>query len=188
MANAFAQAYAFPLPANSADSAMLQSLTAGTSTAQVSGLGGTTGVALAEVYDMDSCSAPTRLVNLSSRTFVGTGSNAPVAGFVVSGPTSETVLIRAVGPGLGSYGVTGLLANPQLTLYDAAGRIVASNTGWGGSAALASVFSRVYAFSLSPDSADCALVATLTPGSYTAQVTGLNATSGVALMELYEVP
>jgi len=188
LANAFAQAYAFPLPSGSADSAMLQSLTAGASTAQVSGLGGTTGVALAEVYELDSCSAAARLINLSSRTFVGTGSNAPVAGFVVSGQTSETVLIRAVGPGLGNYGVTGVLATPQLTLYDATGRIVASNTGWANSAALASVFSRVYAFPLSPDSADCALVATLTPGSYTAQVTGLNATTGVALMELYDVP
>jgi len=137
-------------------------------------------------------SATTRLINISSRAQVGTGSNIMIAGFVVSGPAglTEPVLIRGVGPGLSQYGVTGLLAQPVLTLYDASGNLLASNTGWSNNpnaTQIAAAFTSTGAFALSPGSADSALLANLPPGAYTAEVTGVSGTTGVALAEIYEV-
>jgi hypothetical protein len=185
---AFTQTGAFPFPVNSADSALIYPLPQGAATAQISGVGGTTGIALAEVYDMDSASASARLINLSTRAFAGTGANALVAGFVISGSTSETVLVRGIGPALAGFGFSGTLATPTLTLYNASGTPIATNTGWGGSAALVSAFGAANAFSLAAGSADCALIATLPAGTYTAQVSGVNGSTGTALVEIYELP
>ena len=197
----FNQLYAFPLPAGSADCAMSAGLPVSQYTAQVSGVGGTTGVALAELYDADTGSPPSHLVNISARAYVGTGSQVLVAGFVISGSTPETVLIRGVGPTEAQYGVTGSLAAPQLALYDTSGLVIASNTGWGNGPlagpspvpaglqpATSAVFSSVYAFTLPTGSADCAMVVTLPPGSYTAQVSGGGGTTGVSLVEVYNLP
>jgi len=144
------------------------------------------------VYDMDAATAPARLVNLSTRALAGIGASALVAGFVIGpqGAPYETVLVRGIGPALGQapFNFTGVLAYPTLTLYDASGNAIATNTGWGGTAALTAVFNLVYAFGLPASSADCALVATLPPGTYTAQVSGVNGTTGTALVEVYEVP
>ncbi len=171
---------------------MVQSLPQGAATAEILGAGNTTGIALAEVYDMDAATAPARLINLSTRALAGTGANALVAGFVIgpSGAPYETVLVRGIGPALGlaPFNFTGVLAYPTLTLYDASGNVIATNTGWGGTAALTAVFNQVYAFGLPANSADCALVATLPPGTYTAQVSGVNGSTGTALVEVYEVP
>ena len=141
------------------------------------------------------------LTNISSRAFVGAGFQVLVTGFVVSGSTSETVLIRAVGPTLSQYAVSGPLANPELDLYDSTGGKIAANIGWGSPSAIGSstvqagiqpattaVFNQVYAFVLPTGSADCAMVATLPPGSYTAQVSGVGGTTGTALVEVYDVP
>lgn len=187
LASAFSQVGAFALPANSADSAILMILQSGVYTTQVEGIGGTAGTALAEVYDADTGTPVDRLANFSSRAFVGTGGNILIAGFVISGTTSETVLIRGIGPTLGQFGVSGALANPQLTLRNGSGAAIATNAGWGGGAALASVFAQVGAFALPAGSADCALVLTLPPGSYTAQIAGANSSTGVALVEVYDV-
>jgi hypothetical protein len=120
---------------------------------------------------------------------------------VISGSTPETVLIRGVGPTEAQYGVTGSLAAPQLALYDTSGLVIASNTGWGNGPlagpspvpaglqpATSAVFSSVYAFTLPTGSADCAMVVTLPPGSYTAQVSGVGGTTGVSLVEVYNLP
>lgn len=192
---AFQATGAFALPADSADTAMLQTLGGGVGySAQVSSPTGATGVSIAEIYDDATAAAPgQRLINVSSRALVKTDADILVDGFVISGSGDETVLIRAVGPTLTNFGVTGALQQPQITLFkvngDGTNTVIASNSGWNGDATLAAVFHRVGAFSLpdNPASADAALLVTLPPGGYTAQVTGANGTTGVALAEVYEV-
>jgi len=184
----FASVGAFALPTGSADSALFQSLAGGTYSAEISGLSSATGIALAEVYDADTGTPTARLVNLSARALSGTGSSVLTAGFVVGGSGTDTLLIRGIGPALAQFGVTGALAVPQLTLFNAAGQAIGSNSGWGGGATLTAVFAEVYAFALPPGSADSALVVTLAPGTYTVQVSGAGGASGVGLIELYELP
>ena len=196
---------AFSLVSGSADSAMLVTPPVGNYTAQVSGVNGTTGIALAEIYDADSAAPPARLVNISARAYVGTGGNILIGGFAIGGNTSETILIRGVGPGLAStFNLPGTLASTQLTLYDSVvptnPRIIATNTGWGSDPVLgpstvqagiipatAAVMTTVGAFSLAAGSADSALILTLPPGNYTVQVAGDGGTTGIALVEIYEV-
>jgi hypothetical protein len=200
LSGVFSQVGAFALPADSLDAALYLPLDAGPYTAQVSSTSGDTGVALVEVYDADQGSASSRFVNLSARSEVGTGSQALIAGFHIVGSGTEILLVRGVGPALSEYGVTGLLSNPQLTLFDSSGKAVASNAGWGNapvlgdspvaavvSGATSEMFSQVGAFALGAASPDCALVASLPPGAYTANVSGVNGTTGVALVEIYEV-
>jgi hypothetical protein len=197
----FAQLNVFGLPVGSPDCALLADLPAGVYTAKLSGLNQATGVAMAELTDAGSGAPTSHLTNLSARAQVGSGSSVLVAGFVVSGTTSETLLIRGVGPALGSFGVTGTLAAPQLTLYDSSGNVIATNVGWsnaslqgnssvaaGVQAATAAVIASVDAFALPAGSADSAFVATLPPGAYTAQVSGVNGTTGTGLIEVYDVP
>jgi hypothetical protein len=185
--NLFKALGAFPFATGSLDSALVETLGAGAYTAQASGTGGATGVALVEVYDADG-SAAARLVNESARTMVGTGSGVLIAGFVVGGEGTETLLVRGIGPGLGAFGISGYLATPTLTIYDANRNPMASNTGWGGTTTLRNAFQAAGAFSLDPASADCALLITLPSGAYTAEVTGAAAATGVALVEVYELP
>ncbi len=185
---------AFPLSdTKSLDSALyLTNLAPNGYTAQIAGASNDTGVALAEVYDATPSGtyAPTtpRLINLSARVQVGTGGNILIAGFVIGGTTSKTVLVRASGPALAGFGVAGTLADPQLQLKNPAGTVLASNTGWGGDAQVASAASSVGAFSWTASSADSAVLVTLPPGPYTAQVSGASGDTGVALVEVYEVP
>lgn len=127
-------------------------------------------------------------INVSTRGFVGTGSNILIAGFIVSGTTSETLLIRGIGPGLSSFNVSGVLPDPQVAVFNSSGVQIASNTSWGGSAVLSAIFARTGAFALATNSRDSALVITLPPGAYTAQVSGVSGDTGVALVEVYDVP
>ncbi len=188
LAASFAAVGAFALPANSADTALFQSLAAGTTySALISGANNTTGIALAEVYDADTGTPGTRLTNISARAFSGTGDGALTAGFVIAGTGDETLLIRGIGPALTQFGVGGALARPQLTLFNSAGVAIGTNTTWGGSAALAAAFAQVGAFPLSANSADSALLVTLPPGLYTVSVNGVSNTTGIALIEVYEV-
>lgn len=180
---------AFALPAGSADSALLLNLPAGSYTAEISGQGGGVGVALAEVYEVTS--GQPRLVNISTRAYVGAGSSAEIAGIVITGSKSTTVLVRAVGPTLGQFGVGNSLAQPTLQVVDGSGAVVASNTGWSANSnanQIAASSAAVGAFALPNGSADCALLVTLAPGTYTAVVTGIGGSSGVALVEAYQVP
>lgn len=175
----------------SADAALTTTQGPGAYSAQVTGAAGSAGIALAEVYDATPSGTYTttmpRLTNVSARTQVGTGAGLLIVGFVVSGSTTEKVLVRGIGRGLEKFGVTGVLANPQLAIFDSNGTVLATNTGWGGDPNLAAVFTQVGAFALDATSADCALVATLPPGAYTVQITGANDSTGVVLAEVYEV-
>ena len=201
--NIFNQVYAYGYPAGSGDSAMVATVPAGGYTAALSGVGGTSGIGAVEVYDADTGTPTATLINVSARAYVGLGNQANIVGFVISGTTSETVLIRGDGPGLKQFGVTNFLATPQLVLYDTAPTAlpIASNTGWnnaitpgtskvaaGLAPATTQIMNNVYAFTLAPNSADCAIVATLPPGSYTAVLSGANGTTGVGLVEAYVVP
>jgi hypothetical protein len=189
----FAQVGAFAwTDASSNDSALAETLPGGPYTAVVAGASGDTGVSLAEIYDATPLGAyaPTspRLINISARVQVGTGGNILIAGFVIGGSTSKTVLIRASGPALGPLGVTGFLPDPLLELHGSSGTL-ATNIGWGGDSQVAQVAASVGAFSWgSSSTADSALLVTLPPGAYTAEISGLAGDTGIALVEIYEVP
>jgi DNA-binding beta-propeller fold protein YncE len=184
----FQQVGAFALASGSADTALKATLPAGAYTSEIAAPSGGAYLALAEVYDADPSGSGTVLINLSARAYTAGGQQAMIAGFVISGSTSQTVLIRASGPALTSLGVENVLPQPQLTLFNSALIAVASNTGWQGSAEIAQVASNVGAFAWNdPRSADAALLITLPPGSYTAQVTGTSM-AGTALVEVYAVP
>lgn len=185
------QVSAFVLPAGSPDAALVQSgLSAGAYTVQLSSAApGQTGIALAEVFDATPSAAGARqLVNVSARTQVAGGDNTLIAGFVIGGATARTVLIRAAGPVLGSFGVTGPLADPKLTLFRGSTPLAESDN-WQSSVELVNAFSAAGAFSFNARSRDAVLLVTLPPGAYTAQVAGVTAnSSGIALVELYALP
>jgi hypothetical protein len=197
LTSVFARVGAFTL-SNSAsrDAALYESaLPVGLYTTQVSGKFGATGIALMEVYDATSGSftaTTPRLVNLSARAQVGTGDSILIAGFSIVGVAPKTILVRGVGPGLAPFGVNGSLLDPLLTVHGTADNqdvVIASCDNWGGTDELIKTFAQVGAFPLNdPNSKDSALLITLSPGSYTAQVSGVNNATGVALIEVYEVP
>jgi hypothetical protein len=193
IAGAAASLGAFPWASSSShDSALLQTLLAGGYTGQISGQSGDTGVSLVEVYDATPSGTYTattpRLINISARVPVGTGGNILIAGFVIGGSTSRTVLIRASGPALVPFGVPGTLPDPQLQIFSN-GNVLGTNNGWGGNSQVAGAAASVGAFPWSsPSSTDSAILVTLPPGGYTAQVSGASGDTGVALVEVYEVP
>jgi hypothetical protein len=194
VAAAAATAGAFPWPnASSADSALLVTLPPGAYTAVASGASGDTGVSLVEVYAIQSPQiSGSNLSNISSRVLVEAGANAAFGGFVISGSTPKTVLIRASGPALAAFGVAGTLPDPQLQLNrsnsDGTSVLLETNTGWGGSPQVTAAATAVGAFTwTNPLSADSALLVTLPPGPYTAVASGASGDSGVALVEVYNV-
>jgi hypothetical protein len=176
---------AFPLLNGSRDAAVFTQFGNGGYSAHVSGKNGATGVTLLELYDADTQS-DSRLINVSARSFVGTGDDVQIVGFYIAGEGPRQVLIRAVGPSLSTYGVTGALANPYLRLYRGSTKIQ-ENDDWGGTTALASAFSSTGAFQLHAGSKDAAILVTLEPGAYSAIVAGVDGGTGVALLELYEI-
>jgi glucose/arabinose dehydrogenase len=140
------------------------------------------------VLTVESGTPAARFVNISTRAQVESGSGILIAGFVIGGTVSETVLVRASGPVLSQFGVTGALPDPLLTVYSGNTQI-ASNQGWGGDPQIAAVASSVGAFSWGTSATpDSAMILTLPPGAYTAQIAGASGDTGVALVEAYEVP
>jgi len=182
-------------PATSRDAALYApALPARDYTIQITGVGGATGVVLAEIYDATPAETFTatrpQLVNVSARTQVGTGAAILIAGFTLAGDSPRRLLIRAVGPTLGGFGVTGTLADPQLALFSGTNRLQ-ENNDWGAATNVAEVTAattQLGTFQLAAGSRDSALLTTLQPGSYTAQVSGAGNTSGVALVEIYVLP
>ncbi len=181
---------AFALAQGSADSVILTTLAPGAYTAVVGSANGAPGVALVEVYDLSGASLGQELVNLSSRAFAGSGEDVLIAGVVVTGTVPKRLLIRAAGPALAQFGINGALASPQLTLFSGS-TVIAQNAGWSASpdsSAIAQAAAAAGAFAYASGSADAALIIELPPGAYTAQVTGVAGTSGISLVEVYEVP
>jgi sugar lactone lactonase YvrE len=170
-------------PTDDLESAIVATLAPGTYTAIVRGANDGTGIGLAEVYDLNQAT-PSKLANISTRGFVDTGENVMIGGFVVrpGGGTESSVILRAIGPSLGSA-VENSLADPTLELHDSSGALVAANDNWKDSQQ-----AEIQATKLAPtDDAESALVALLPPGAYTAIVRGKENTTGVALIELYSL-
>lgn len=135
---------------------------------------------------------PASLVNLSVRARVATGADVLISGFVLGEGYARPVLVRAVGPALAAapFNVPGTLARPVLALYRGSQRL-ATNTGWSTAANAAEIRAaaqKAGAFPLPEGGADSALLVTLSPGPYTVQVSGVNDTTGLTLVEVYELP
>ncbi|MFN2623394.1 MAG: hypothetical protein ABR611_11165 [Chthoniobacterales bacterium] len=170
---------------NDLESAIVRTLSPGNYTAVVRGVGGGTGIGLVEVYDLSQASA-SLLANISSRGFVDTGDNVMIGGFII-GPVDRSnprVVVRALGPSLSSSGVPNTLQNPTLELHDGSGTTIASNDDW----PTDPNSSLVVANGLAPsDTRESAIFTPLTPGVYTAIVRGAGNTTGVGLVEVYNL-
>ena len=181
-------AFAFSGP-TSRDAALVANITTRDNSVKVSAVGSSTGRVIAEIYDATSAASFTtttpRLINVSVRKHLGSGLTV---GFVVGGATPARILVRAIGPTLGVFGVAGVVADPQLALFNASSVKIGESNDWLGTTELTAAFAAVGAFALPATSRDSALVATLAPGNYSVQVSGVNLTTGVALVEVYEVP
>ena len=175
----------------------------------MSASGGASGAVLAEVYDTTAnpLLATLQVLNLSARGQISpvassgqAGAGPLVAGFVVTGSSPMRLLVRGVGPALAAFGVNGALSNPLLNLYDNQGNLIAQNDNWGtpvtvsagqpaaSAAVIAAAEAEAGAFTLPTGSSDAAIVVTLPPGAYTAQVSGVGTASGVGLVEIYQAP
>lgn len=127
--------------------------------------------------------AAEKLANISTRVEAGAGDNRLIGGFIISGTASKKVIVRAMGPSLNNYGVTGALADPTLELHDSTGAVIASNDNWADTQAL-----EVNASGIPPpNELESAIVRTLAPGAYTAVVNGKNGATGTALVEVYDL-
>jgi hypothetical protein len=171
-------------PQDARESAILISLAPGEYTGIVTGKGGTTGVGLVEVYDLDPNSG-SNLANISTRGFVGTGDNVMIGGFIAGGPSngSAQLLIRAIGPSLANLGVNGALNDPMLALFDANGQKFATNDNWKDNQD-----GEIQATGKAPiDDRESAILARLPSGSFTAIVSGVNNTTGIALIEVFNL-
>jgi hypothetical protein len=180
----------------SRDSTILATLQRGGYTAILSGVGNTTGVALVQIYDAPPpAAATTKLLGISTRARVGTGADVMIGGVAIDGSSAnaaKTVLIRAVGPqlALSTPPVAGFLIDPQITLYSGATPIF-SNDNWGDAPNLPDVVAAIAKIGLgafADGSKDSVMLVTLKKGGYTAILSGVGNTEGVALVEIYEIP
>jgi hypothetical protein len=172
-------------PTNDFESAIVATLAPGAYTAVVKGKNNTSGVALVEVYDLDG-NGPSRLANLSTRAFVGTGNDIVIAGFVLSNDSGmDRVVVRGMGPSLGFAGLSPTLANPTLELRNSNGSLVLTNNDWQDNPVQAAEISAVNL--APPNNLESALIATLPPDLYTALLAGLNNGVGLGLVEVYDL-
>jgi hypothetical protein len=180
-------------PANPFESAIIADLPPGNYTAIVSGVNNMTGVGLVEVYDLGN-DASSILGNISTRCFVQTGDDVMIGGFIVQGTGAKKVIIRAIGPELGAppYNIPSALANPTLELHNGSGALVGSNDDWqhtiiGGIITRSQVADIQNSGHAPTDPSESAIIAELQPGNYTAIVRGVNNTTGVGLIEVYDL-
>jgi hypothetical protein len=178
-------------PTDARESAIVASLPAGNYTAIARGVTNTTGVALVEVYDL-SAATNSVLGNISTRSFVQTGDNVMIGGFIIAGPRPKRVIVRAIGPELTQFGVPNVLANPTLELHNGAGVLIASNDNWQmtiiGGIIMQDQVQQILNSGLAPtDPRESAIIASLPAGNYTAIVRGTNNSTGVALVEVYDL-
>ncbi|MFL6519296.1 MAG: DUF1800 family protein [Chthoniobacterales bacterium] len=172
-------------PINDLESALIATINPGAYTAIVKGANNGTGVGLVELYDLDADGAPCRLANLSTRGNVLTGDNVMIGGFIVRGDVIKTMLMRVRGPTLILNGIPipGSLSDPMLELHDANGGLLAQNDNW-----RSTQEEQITASTLAPtDNREPAVIASLTPGNYTTVVRGAQNTSGVGLLEMYDL-
>jgi N-acetylneuraminic acid mutarotase len=180
-------------PGNPLESAVIADLPPGNYTAIVRGVNNMTGVALVEVYDI-SGNTSSILSNISTRSFVQTGDNVMIGGFIVQGTQPKQVIIRTIGPELSAppFNVPNALANPTLELHDGTGALIASNDNWqftiiGGIITSDQSLEIRQSGHAPGNPLESAVIADLPPGNYTAIVRGVNNTMGVALAEVYDL-
>jgi Matrixin len=168
-------------PTSERESAILITLTPGSYTAVVEDHNRQPGLALVEVYDLDV--AQSALANISTRGEVGAGDDVMIGGFIVGGQDPTELLVRGIGPSLSKNGIAFPLGNPVLEIHDASGTIIMSNDDW-----RATQQSEITATGLQPSNdLESAVLLTVTPGAYTAIVRGQNNSTGVALVEVYNL-
>ena len=180
-------------PGDGRESAIIADLPPGNYTAIVRGVNDTTGVALAEVYDLNA-DTNSILGNISTRAFVQTDDNVMIGGFIVQGTATKRVILRAIGPELAAppFNVPDALANPTLELHDETGALIATNDNWRttiiGGIITTNQVRDIIASGLAPaDGRESAIIAELPAGNYTAILRGVNNTTGVALVEAYDL-
>ncbi len=172
-------------PTNDLESALIATINPGAYTVVVRGVNNATGVGLMEIYDLDPDGSPARLANISTRGNVLTGDNVMIGGFIVRGDVPKRTLVRARGPSLFLNGVpiAGRLMDPALELRDANGALIKANDNW-----RSDQQAEIAASSIAPtDDHEPAIVWTLAPGNYTTIVSGVNNTTGIALVEMYDL-
>ncbi len=178
-ANSAAIAQSGVAPAHSNEPAILLDLAPGSYTAVLSGANQTTGLAVVEIYDLDSA-ADSKLANISTRVLVQAGDGALIGGLIVIGQSAADVIVRAIGP---SLTVPGAMVDPTLELRDASGALIASNDDW-----RSTQEAIIAETGVAPTrDAESAIVTSLSPGSYTAIVRGANGGTGVAVVEVYQL-
>jgi len=168
-------------PANLLESATFQTLAPGAYTVIVTGANSAQGIALVELYDLSPLSNSS-LENMSTRGFVGTLDKVLISGFIVGDVDSATVVVRALGPSLANYGVSGVLSDPTLTIYDSSGSAIATNGNWQDNVNSIDIQKNALA---PPNSLESALVLHLPAGAYTAIESGADGGTGIGLVEVY---
>lgn len=172
-------------PIDPNEAVIIVDLLPGAYTANVNDSQGRSGIGLVEVYyveDENSGGAASRLINISTRSLTGTGDQQVIGGFVISGSRPKQVLIRGIGPSLGAAGVANALSDTMLKLFSA-GSEIASNNDWQS----ASNSSQVTALLPPGNAKESAILVTLDPGAYTAILSGVGGSTGIGLIEIYEV-
>lgn len=168
-------------PSNSQESVIVTTLAPGAYTAIVNGINGEEGIGLIEVFEMSN-TGETRLINIATRGFVGTGDSVLIAGLVISGTGTQKVVIRAKGPSLSALGVSGALIDPNVTLFLGA-TVIDSNNNWQEHANADKIPTNL----IPTENKEAALYKELSAGAYTAIVTGADDSTGVAIVEVFEV-
>ncbi len=171
-------------PGDDLESAIIANLAPGSYTAVVRGVGNTTGTGVVDAYDI-SAASPTRLANIATRGLIQAGDKLMIAGFIVqNGPVKA--VICAIGPSLTAFGITNALADPTLQLRDQNGAIVLENDNWKTRPDGSSQQQEIENTGLQPtNDLESALVATIQPGQYTAQVRGNNQATGIGVVQVY---
>ena len=166
-------------PPNPAEAVIVASLAPGSYTAVLRSADGTEGNALCELYDLSPGNSTLR--NISTRGEVGTGDDVMIGGLIIGGTTPAKIMVRAIGPSLAAFGVTGVLPDPVLELHDKDGSLIFQNDNWRAEQA-----QQIIDTNIPPsDESESAIIATLAPGAYTAIVHGAGTAQGVALVEVY---
>jgi hypothetical protein len=169
-------------PANDAESALIGTVSPGSYTAQVRGANNTTGIGVAEAFDLSLGSAA-KVANVSTRGQVGAGDNLMIAGFIIVNNPLR-VVVRGIGPSLIPFGIPNALTDPTLELHDGNGALVLGNDNW-----RLTQEAEIAATGLQPSNdAESALVITLQPGAYTAQLRGVNNGTGVGVVDVFALP
>jgi hypothetical protein len=169
-------------PTNVKESALLPTIPPGAYTAVLRGVNNGTGVGLVEVYDLDA-TGPAMVVNISTRGFIFTGENVMIGGLIITGNDPSTLVIRAIGPSLGAFGVPNSLANPFLEIHNGNGATILVNNDWRDNQETA-----IQNTGLAPSNdLESAILTSLPPGNYTAIVKGFDGGTGNGLVEVYNL-